>query len=416
MCNKMAYPTAYRSRSSSRGGPRNAASEFLSNESGFLRFPDGRGTWGNPTKFSPIGDPVPPRPPLQLPPPPIPLTPPDPATRRQQDIPWWERGTGRLGRVAGAAALAWGLYDYAKDFWPQGEFTYPRQGPLPAGWAVQCGPTGWPGPPYRPNIYYYYSIAAAPPLNCGLGGQAFNLALGMPTANSNYVHIIWGTNVILEPVKRYYIDTQAAYPGAPPLNSQVTPVRYFPPSVPSHAVPYLPPGVAVNVIPSPMPFPSIPRQQVAPTPFASTRSSTELGVSPSPKPNPSPGGLSYRPSHPEVRPPPREKERKTDPVIGRIFKVMSQVGTWHSFVDALHRSLPAKYSHRRRSFRQKLEDIYQHYDEIRWERAARELFKYWLMYKAAGWAYGRVQRHLVELYGPNDGIRLYRSMVNAGLL
>lgn len=410
----MAYPTAYRTRSSSSRGPRNAASEFLSNESGFLRFPDGRGTWGNPTKFRPIGDPVPPAPPLQRPPPPTPLIPPDPATRPQQDIPWWERGRGSLSRVAGAAALGYALYDFGKDFWPQGEFTYPRQGPFPPGWAAQCGPTGYPGFPYRPHIYYYYSIAAAPPLNCGLGGQAFNLALGMPAPAKNYVHIIWGTNVVLEPIKRYYIDTQMAYPGSPPVSEQLNPIRYFPPSVPSWAVPYLPPGVAVNVVPVPAPFPSIPRQQVAPTPYATSRSSTESA--PSPKPNPSPGGLSFQPSHPEVRPRPREKEKKVDPVVGQIFKFFSQVGTWHSFVNALHRSLPAKYSHRRRSFQQKLEDIYSHFGEIRWERAVRELFKYWVTYKAAGWAYGRVQRHLVEVYGPNDGIRLYRSMVQAGLL
>lgn len=404
----MGYPTSYR-QGRRRTALRSSLRDFIGNESGLARFPGlDRGTWEHPL---PVGDPVKPLP-LRPVPEPIPLQPPDPATRRQQDIPWFERSRGlSAGRFFGYLGLAVTVADY---LWPSGQNQYPFTPPAP-GMTHLCGPTGWPGPPYQNSLRTFMRDAATITPFCGLGGQSFAGADILPQPNTHTIYTVWGPNTALLPVERWSIEAMDSFPAGPvPL---LTTHAQYALNVSPAIVDLIGPGVNVSVVAVAYPpFPSVPREQVADSPYATTRSSTALDTDPAPSPRADAGGLHYEADYPEVRPRPRERERKVDPSVGAIFRVFSQIGTWHSFVNALWHSLPPTYSHRRRNFQQRLLDIYLHFGEIDLDRAIRYLLKYYVGYKAAGWAYGRAQKTLVEAFGPQRGIEIYRGLVNAGLL
>lgn len=410
----MAYPTSYRRGAA---GPQNARRNFWRDESGFLRFPDGRGTWENPTR--PRRPTTWPSRPFVRPPPPSPLIPPDPATRPNQDIPWWERGRATrapgfhmpLGRTLGWLGLAVGV---SEMLWPGDQWRFPHV-PPPSGWSHVCGPSAWPGPPYLQATRTVFASGICTTPGCGTGLQSIGGFSYLPDASSRCMRTYWGPHAGLLPAERFYLSDQ--YTVNPAANN-VQIMAHYPVGVSSQLAPYLPPGVHAEVVAVPVSLWEIPATQTSPDPFGTTRANTapDLGPAPSPSPSPNGRGLSYQPNYPEIRPRERERERKLDPRVGVLFKFFSQVGTWHSFVNALHRSLPPRYSHRRRTLQQKLQDIYQHYDEIDLDRAVRYLGQYWLKYKLAGWAYGRVQKELVRLLGPNAGMDVYRGLVNAGLI
>lgn len=409
----MSYPASYRRRVA---GPQQARGSFWRNESGFLRFPDGRGTWQHPT-----GDPVAPARPLIRPPPPEPLIPPDPATRPQQDIPWWERGRAQrrntfhlpIGRTLGYVGLALGV---AEMLWPGDQWRYPHV-PPPAGWSHVCGPTPWPGPPYAQATRTLFAAGICTTPGCGVGLQSIAGFTYLPAANSRCMRTYWGPNVALLPAERYFLSDQ--YTVNPALNN-VQVMAHYPTQVSSRVSLYLPPGLHVEVMPMPLSLWEIPATQSDPRVGVTERvdgaSETRTATATLTQAQPAPRGLSFQPNYPEVRPPPRTREQKINAAAGAAFRFLGAIGTWHSFVNALWRSLPPKYSHKRRSFAGKLQDIYQHWDEVDLDRAARVLFQYWVMYKAAGWAYGSAYNYLVRVYGPREGPEIYRSLVRAGML
>lgn len=320
-----------------------------------------------------------------------------------------------VSRFAGRAfGLGSVLLSLSEMLWPGEQYRFPWT-PPPTGMTHVCGPTGWPGPPYIRSVRVFYQNFTVNTPVCGLGGQSVAGYTTAPTVSTRSVIYFWGPNALLLPAERYFVDDQ--YTSVPAVGVLPS-LRFYPALISSQAAPLLPPGVSVEVLPDPQPIYQVPATQSNPSPFATTRGSTEtdtatLGDAPLVSPSPSPGGLSYQADYPEVRPRPRERERKMAPGAGLMFKFFSQVGTWHSFVNALHRSLPPRYSHRRRNLQQKLQDIYQHYDEIDLDRAARYLFQYWLQYRAGMWAYGRVQKSLVDQLGPRDGNNLYRWMIGS---
>lgn len=403
----MGYPTAYRNRSGANAGLQRAWRDFPTNESGFVRFPDGRGTWGNPTKYP--GQPAP----FRLPPQPYqPLTPVDPATRRQQDIPWFERRTASraaagvevapfLGRAVPWALLALGIAD---DLWPSGpRYAYT---PPPAGWTHVCGPNAYPGPPYRNVVRCFYSPTQNNFASCGLGGQSMAGLQVAPSAAIRTVLYTYGPNTALLPVERWFIFDQYTCAQALPQPSPLLSNAFNPVSLPSVAVASAPIG-AWNVVPTPLPFYLVPYAENGSSPFSNARISVDVA----PRPKPSPGGLQFEPNYPDVVPPIRERERKIAPEAGIAFKVFSQIGSWTSFVSALRRSLPKKYRTRNANTAQKLQDIYQHWDKMDLNAAIRSLGAFWLRYKAAGYAFGKIQQEFVRMFGPR-GYQLYRGFMS----
>lgn len=405
----MAYPVSY--RHSARRGPQGRLRTFLRDESGFLRFPDGPARWANRR----IGDlPVLPSRRYVVPPPPETLIPPDPATRRQQDIPWFERARG-FSRALGLIGLGLTIYDQVTGYWPSGQFRNALTVAPGAGWNHICGPTPWPGPPYANALKSFYRNSVGTTPFCGLGGQIFNLPV-IPSTTTRAIFNVWGPNLPLKQMGllRWYVAEQ----WNKPLPAQAFPkaLTQFPRTLPQELVTRAPPGVFYNVVPSSHPFAllrSNPRQQVAGNPYQSVAASPSARVVV--RVAVEPGGLSYRPSYPDVRPPPRERERKTSGKLGVAFKVLSQIGSWNSVVSAFWYALPRSARGDSRLIHNKLRDLYQHYDEIDLRRAVENALRYWLGYKAAGYAYGRSYQALVKRFGVNEGTRIYRGLASLGL-
>lgn len=408
----MAYPTSYRSGAAS---PQPARQGFWRDESGYARFPD-RGTWGNPTR--PTGDPTPPPRPFSRPPPPTPLIPPDPATRPQQDIPWFERSRNRVRGfripLGGALGVGAAILGASEMLWPGDQWRFPHV-PPPAGWSHPCGPLGWPGPPYANAIRVVFAGGICTTPGCGTGNQSLGGAAYLPDANTRCIRYFYAPKMDVLPAIRAYLSDQYT---ANPAPGNIRVMSGYPAPISSQWAPFLPPGLRADVIAHPNTLWEIPATGTDPAPFSPVRGDTapEPENAPEPAPRPSHGGLSFQPSYPEIRTPPREREQKVDPRLGAAYRFLGSLGTWTHFVNALHKSLPPKYSHRRRTLKQKLQDLYQHWDEVDLERAIRHLFQYWVRYKAAGWAYGRAQRYLVEALGPRRGYEVYRALVRAGAL
>lgn len=383
----MGYPVSYRRNATN--SRQNLVRSFLRDESGFLRFPDGRQTWKpRPTPYGPTR-------PFRLPG----FTPevlPDPDPGAAPDY-------RRRFPLRQLPSLPLRFLDIALQLFPGGDFAMPAGGAF--GGQV-CGPMGWPGPPYRQSYKYFYANTVSNTNTCGLASQSYAGSAQVPNPLTRTVYGVWGPNEGLLPLQRWYNDAKWTNASA---NPQLTPLRYYPQPVPSPWLAHLPLG-AYDPVPIAPPLWSVPNEVPANGPQSNTATSTFNRPVPDTSPDRGQTG------HPDIRPPPREVERKLDGAVGVAFRLLGQAASWSSIVDALWRSLPMRYRRGRHTLADKLDDIYRHYDEIDFHRAVRNLVTYWLLYRAAGWAYGTAYRDLVRRLGPNAGPRLYRALVQAGAI
>nr|DAV47966.1 MAG TPA: hypothetical protein [Microviridae sp.] len=397
----MAYPTRY--RGSPRASPQGPLGRFLSDESGYVRFPG--------------GDKLPFRVPLALPPikelpqPQYPLVPPDPATRRQQDIPWFERGRG-LRIPIGAALSALAIVEMA---WPSGQATRAVQ-PIPSGYSLICGPVGWPGPPYMNAIRVgYFGPPASPPDFCGSGGQSLAGVDEVPSPSTSTIRYYYGPNTALLPLERYFVSQTVTDAGGA---LELTPIRMYAYAVPQYAMPRTPPGLPVEVVPSP----SFARPYGRAGSLGDVSHAGSGGDFSAPMATPvtaSRGGsrgLFVSPAAPDERPPPRDREKKLGPKVGAFFRLVQEFGNWNGLAYALWASLPARYRTPHANTAQRLGDLIDHWEHVDAEKAVVNLGKFYLGYLLGRAAYGRAQAHLISMLGPRLGWSVYRALVTGGYL
>lgn len=317
---------------------------------------------------------------------------------------------------AGVGALSLGLLalELFETLYPSRQFQRPVVA-LPATWSVICGPVGYPGLPYiNALLPQYFGPLATPPDHCGLGGQAVSDINNYPTPFTSTVRFYYGPNQALLPVERYFVDQTVS--GSDPITNPV--YAYSPPMIPMRSPTYVRPPVShtlVPVVPMSTNYPPLPWPQ------AGTQAGAEhtLGepVSPKPATNAAPGGLSYGPRAPDTPPDPREREKKFGgKAAAAVFGALQQFGNWNGMVYALWKALPEKYRSRRPGTHGRIRDLWRHWDKLDGRRAVDNLAAYYAGYLAGRVAYGRVQAYLIRTLGPDRGWRVYRAMVNAGVI
>lgn len=331
-------------------------------------------------------------------------------------------GAGRVVTwiAVGAAALA--TFDAVTGGTPS--WIGPVFNPA-SGWSTVCGPTPWPGPPYR-FARQAYGLAAGPSfsIQCGSGGQSVAGFNTPPLATDATVFIAWGPNEGLLPLIRVYWSEKytrsnsnpdglynvqymqplrpvIAYTGYGPLTYRPTdPIAEVAP-VPLWVTPWLPPSE----------FPETTQRGDAAgeqgprirAPDDVVRPDTRNQVSISP----------YAP--PQEPPRPRERERKMETALGRAivtgFRVMSTIGSVNGAVDAFWRAIPrSQRSTGRVGWRRKYEELWHNWDKIELDEAFVNSFNFWIRYKIAGAFYGRAFKASQSVFGEIGGVAFYRAL------
>ena len=107
-------------------------------------------------------------------------------------------GAGRVFTWLAAGAAAWSTWQWLSGQSPT--WTGPVFNPA-SGWTHVCGPSPWPGPPYR-YARQAYGLVAGPSLSlqCGSGGQSVAGFSSPPLGSDSTVYIAWGPNEGLLPL------------------------------------------------------------------------------------------------------------------------------------------------------------------------------------------------------------------------
>lgn len=284
----------------------------------------------------------------------------------------------------------------------------------PSNWTHVCGPFAYPGPPYRNTVNWTFNGASSVG-TClvPLGGQSLTInnsyllpPFGDPAHTLIYAY---GPNEALLPVERWYTYDQysvAAGPVSPLPTLQMLGVA--PLGVPMYVSPLVAPGVFVNLLPLAPPIGRAdPRfsERGDVDGYADPRSDPGRGVHPNSNP-----GLRVEPEIAEQRPRVRERERKVGGRAAAGFRFLSQVGTWNSLANAMWHALPKSKRTRHANSVQKIRDIWRNWRSLDLGAAAYYGSLFWVRYRLAGAAYGRIQHQLLEM---DPSGRLLRNLYTA---
>lgn len=288
-----------------------------------------------------------------------------------------------------ARRLFWalGLGLTAWDYWDA--YNNGQLGPLidPGlyGFNHICGPNGWPGPPYLPQIKRVFTNSPLTTPVCGTGLQATGTSPPTsdiyPVPNTRRVVDYWVHDTLLN---RGFVNEQWSRPTA----MQAIPNRYNIPIQPYRLMPtanarlggWNPLLNIVDVVPTPValsssfngepPFPEGPERGYAiPTGPNNFRGNQLNGFT-----DPYTGvrlRVSVASNPRDQRPEDREKERKNEAGsrLGRMaisgFRGLQTWGSINGAIDALWRAIPrSSRPAGKRSWWQKYQDVYEHFDEI----------------------------------------------------
>jgi hypothetical protein len=228
-------------------------------------------------------------------------------------------------------------------------------------------------------------------------------------------------------INRYYIAEQWAYDttytgtfayALPEFSPYVYVPGLFPPNAP--------PNAPVVVVPAPLYVsPLLPKQPLWPQgPSRGDDLNAMFGFN-FDDPNRSPrtrNTLNVHPvSPPQRRSPPADPEIKLSNTskVGRALitglKFASTFGATRSAVSAFWYALPRDYKTpgKHVSLQNMLWDLHKYSRYIDLPKAAFNVGKYWLMYKAAGIASGLYMSALQQTYGVNTGAVMYRALATA---